>query len=714
MNKFLRKIQKTNTVEDATKLLYKHVKQSKALDKALDYSIEAHKEQTRKSGEPYVVHPILVASVTAYFSGDEPMVISALLHDVIEDTDISLEDIEDEFGSDIAHIVDGLTKIVEIREHELAPSSSNEKLLSSALTFRKMLLASIDDVRVLVVKLCDRLHNMLTLEALSHEKQVRIAEETLVVYAPIAHRLGISSIKNELEDLSFYYIYPEEYAKIDNYIQEHQHKIQAHFNKFISDTTHLLEKNGYTEDKIQIFSRIKHYYSIFVKMQRKGVSLDEILDLLAIRILVKNDIDCYKVLGHIHMEFKPLISRFKDYVSTPKENGYQTIHTTVFSDSKIYEIQIRTQEMHHVAEYGIAAHWKYKTGSLTSYSPSLKWLHSLEYTQDNIEEFYEDAKHDLFSEEIVVYSPKGDIYTLPRGSTALDFAYAVHTDIGNKAVQAFVNKVKRPLLTELVSGDIVKIKIGDGFIARCSWMDMVKTSRAIKAIKVICSSRNREIDNISGKNIINTIFSRYSSNVAKDFKPRNLDKIPKILDFLKHTQKEIEKKIKAERGWLARIKLQSLNLKQYRFDNITLYSNFSINSVSFDHCCHPKFGDKIMAIKEDNKVIVHHKLCDKGYKDISSGAKMVFCEWDATNKLSIYQMVVAIPSTRGEMAKLLMYLYKKEVNILSIEYGKDKYAEQQYCSIEFEIDNENKEAVRQMVTKATKVIEFHSSSDAYK
>ena len=714
MNKFLKKIQKINSVEKAVDLLYLHVDKTPKLEMALEFSIHAHKEQKRKSGEPYVVHPILVAAITAYFSGDEAMVISALLHDVVEDTIHSLEELEQKFGSDIAHIVDGLTKIVEIREHELIPSSSNEKLISSALTFRKMLLASIDDVRVLVVKLCDRLHNMLTLEALPREKQIRIAEETLVVYAPISHRLGISSIKNELEDLSFYYIYPQEYKKIDKYIKEQQNKIQVHFNKFISETTTLLEKNGYDKDKVQIFSRIKHYYSIFMKTQRKGVSLDEVLDLLAIRIIVDTNIDCYKVLGHIHMEFKPLISRFKDYVATPKENGYQTIHTTVFDDSKIYEIQIRTAEMHQVAEYGIAAHWKYKTGSINTFAPSLKWLHSLEYTSENIEEFYENAKCDLFSEEIVVYSPKGHTFTLPRGSTALDFAYAVHTDIGNKAVHANINKLKKPLLTELASGDIVKIKTGPESIARCSWLDMVKTSRAMKAIKLLCSSRNREIDLISGKNIVDTVFTRISKNITEEYKVKNLDKIPKTLDYLKHTLKVLGKKVRDEKGWFARLRIQNLNLKQYRFDNITLYSNFSINSVSFDHCCHPKFGDKIMAIKEDNKVVVHHKLCDKGYKDISTGGNMIFCEWDVSNKLSVYQMVCAIPSTRGEMAKLLMYLFKKEVNILSIEYGKDKYAQQQFCSIEFEIDNENKEEVRQMVEGGTKVIEFHSSSDAYK
>lgn len=440
MDPFIEKIESINTLDDAIHLLYSEAKITPKLQDIIDFVIEAHKGQYRKSGEPYSVHPILVASIASHFSKEENVIATALLHDVVEDTKYDINFIRSNWGDEVAHMVDGLTKIDEIREHELAPSDSDKKLIASALTFRKMLIASIDDVRVLVVKLCDRLHNMLTLDALPHKKQLRIAEETLVVYVPIAHRLGISTIKNTLEDLAFFYIYPQEYKKIDEFIQEHQHAIQLTFNKFISSTKKLLEKNGYDLSKIQINSRIKHHYSIYLKMQRKGVSIDEVLDLLAIRILVEEDIDCYKVLGFLHLEYKPLISRFKDYVSTPKENGYQTIHTTVFYNSKIYEVQIRTFEMNKIAEYGIAAHWMYKSGA--KHQPNLNWLKSLEYSTENIEEFYQDTKDDLFSEDIVVYSPHGDTFNLPRGSTALDYAYAVHTDVGRNAVECHINKVK--------------------------------------------------------------------------------------------------------------------------------------------------------------------------------------------------------------------------------------------------------------------------------
>jgi len=679
LNKFLETVKSINTINGAIDFLKSNFDFNQSVEKALNYSIESHKTQFRKSGEPYVVHPILVASITAYYSNDEHMVISALLHDVVEDTDVTITEIEEEFGVDVSCIVDGLTKIVEIREHELSPSGDEKKLLSSALTFRKMLIASIKDVRIMVVKLCDRLHNMLTLTALSSAKQKKISEETLVVYAPIAHRLGISTIKNVLEDLSFSFLYPEEYTKIDKHIKEYQQKTQLNLNNFLSSTKILLEKNGYLDSDIQIYSRVKHYYSIYLKMQRKGVNIDEVLDLYAIRILVKEPIDCYNVLGIVHINYKPLVARFKDYISVPKENGYQTVHSTIFSNSKIYEVQIRTFDMHDIAEYGVAAHWKYKNGGNTAKGPNLDWLHSLATNEENVEEFYNDAKQDLYSEDIVVYSPKGEIFTLPRGATAYDFAYNIHTDVGNKAIQANINKIKKPLLTQLKSGDIVSIQTGENVIPRCTWQDMVKTTKAIKSIKALCHSRLNNIDQLTSKNIINTIFSRYKHAIL-----------------------------------VARFKIQTLNLKRIQFDNVLVYSNFSINSVSFDHCCHPKVGDDIVALKESKDVTVHHKMCETAYRKITEEKQMLYCDW-VKDKFYKYKMVVSIPSVRGEIAKLLKHLsVDHEATILFIEYGKDIYATQQYCSIDFEIKNDNKQKVRELIEQKVKVIEFYLNIDAYK
>ncbi|PHO09018.1 bifunctional (p)ppGpp synthase/hydrolase [Malaciobacter canalis] len=712
MDPFIETIQGINTIDGAIEELKKHTIITPKLKDIINFTIKAHDNQFRKSGEPYAVHPLLVASITAYFSPDEAVVATSLLHDVVEDTEYDLTFVKENWGEDIAHMVDGLTKIVEIRESEFSSNLSihEAKTISSAMTFRKMLIASIDDVRVLLVKLCDRFHNMLTLDALPENKQKRIAEETLVVYVPIAHRLGISTLKNHLEDLAFYYIYPKEYNKIDKFIKDHQHAIQLTFNNFISNTKNILEKNGYDASKVKILSRIKHHYSIYLKMQRKGVSIDEVLDLLAIRVLVPEEIDCYKVLGHLHLAYKPLISRFKDYVSTPKENGYRTIHTTVFYNSKIYEIQIRSFEMHKIAEYGIAAHWKYKSGAQNG--PNLNWLKSLEFSNENVEEFYADTKDDLYSEEIVVYSPHGDTFNLPRGSTAYDFAYAVHTDVGKYAFECFINKIKKPLLTELKSSDIVAIKTTDYPILRCSWVDMVKTNRAKKQIKVLCSHRQKELNELTGKNIIDTIFVRYTQEITNTHNFDSLHKIANNLDFLRHVKKQIETRMIKEHGLVTRFKILASKLKKYKFDNILIYSNFSINSVSFDHCCHPKFGDDIVAFKDGNKAIIHHKMCDKAYKKIKSKQNMLFCKW-TKDTLYPYKMVVSLANTKGELAKLLMYMSKYEGYILSVDYGREKHSYRQYCDIEFEINNSNVEEVRKIVEQKAKVIEFFSKKDAY-
>ena len=712
MDPFIKEIQHINNVEDAINKLNTQTEISQKLSEIINFVIEAHEGQYRKSGEPYCVHPILVASITAHFSKDEAIIATALLHDVVEDTKYPLDYIKERWGSDIAHMVDGLTKIVEIRENEFITSSdaSDSKIISSALTFRKMLIASIDDVRVLIVKLCDRLHNMLTLGVLPANKQKRIAEETLVVYVPIANRLGISTLKNALEDLAFFYIYPNEYKKIDNFLKEQQSAMQLTFNTFISTTKNLLEKNGYDLNKIKIYSRIKHHYSIYLKMQRKGISIDEVLDLFAIRILVEDDIDCYKILGYMHLEFKPLISRFKDYVATPKENGYQTIHTTIFYNSKIYEIQIRSFEMNKIAEFGIAAHWKYKSGAKNT--TNLNWLKSLEFSNENVEEFYQDAKDNLYTQEIVVYSPKGEVFMLPVGSTAYDFAFAVHSNVGKKAIACYINKIKKPLLTELKSTDIVSIELGDEIIVRCSWMEMVKTSRAKKQIKFLCTHRQKEIDELSGKNIINTVFSRYSDDITEIYTIESPHKIPQILDFFKYTKQIIEKKIISHKGLMTRFKILTSKIKEYKFDNVLINSNFSISSVSFDHCCHPKFGDDIVAFRSGNEAIIHHKMCDKAYDKIKTNQQMLFCKW-TIDTVYQYKMVISIPNTKGELAKVLTYMAEYEFYILGVEFGRQTHSYIQYCYIEFEINKSNIEEVRKIVERKVKVIEFYSKKDAY-
>ncbi len=461
-------VKNVHDIDSAIAYLYSQIEKTPLLDQALNYSIEAHKTQFRKSGEPYVVHPILVAGIVSSITNDISMAIAALLHDVVEDTPTTATEVSEIFGSDVGHLVQGLTKIDIIRDSELISSSSNERLMTSALSFRKMLIASIEDVRVLVVKLCDRLHNMLTLDALALHKQNRIAEETLVVYAPIAHRLGISYLKNILEDLSFSYLFRQEKELIDQYLEDNFHAIEMRLNDFKESITKILIKNGFCEDDFEILSRVKHRYSVYLKMQRKGIGIDEVLDLLAVRILVSDPVKCYNILGLIHLNFRPLASRFKDYIAIAKDNGYQTIHTSVFFDTAIFEVQIRTSEMHKTAELGVAAHWKYKSGGN---SIKLDWLDNLQYQNESAEDFYALMKNDLYSEDISVFSPVGDAFTLPRGAVVLDFAYEVHSEVGNKAVSALVNKTKSSLLTELGNGQAKKAAPSPSLASSLSGID---------------------------------------------------------------------------------------------------------------------------------------------------------------------------------------------------------------------------------------------------
>jgi GTP pyrophosphokinase len=709
----IEKVKHLHDVDAATSYLFSHLDRSDILTKALDFSIEAHKTQFRKSGEPYIIHPILVASIVSSITNDESMAIAALLHDVVEDTDISIDTIEKNFGEDVAHLVEGLTKIDLIRDSELIPSSSNERLIVSALTFRKMLLASIEDVRILVVKLCDRLHNMLTLDALAEHKQKRIAEETLVVYAPIAHRLGISFLKNILEDLSFGYIFPEEKHHIDNYLDTNYHSIEIKLNEFKMSISKLLIQNGFCEDDFEVLSRVKHRYSIYLKMQRKGVSIDEVLDLLAVRILAKKSIDCYKILGLVHLNFRPLASRFKDYIAVAKDNGYQTIHTSVFHNTAIFEVQIRTYEMHKTAELGVAAHWKYKSGGNNI---KLDWLDNLQYQNESVEDFYELIKNDLYSEDISVFSPKGDAYTLPRGAVALDFAYAVHSEVGNKAVSALVNKIKSSLLTQLSNGDIVKIVTGDEIVTRCSWIDAVKTSKAQTNMRQNCNARIRDINAKASINIVATAMQLNHSRVKEWFKKNNCDNISYIPNDIEHFKNVIHKylqeisKNSRFQGFLSRHRFK---LKHYKIGGLEIYSTSFVNDVVFDYCCHPKSGDDIVGFVEKSKVHVHHKLCKNASKKIDEHSNMVFVKW-INYKHYNYKLIVSLHNEKGALAEFLNFLAKLNIDINSIELGKNSSDYTKYCDIDIESKEADINILRAKIETKIKIIQIVRTDDAYK
>ncbi len=716
MEALLNKAQNINTIEEAEKLLFDyHPTQSPLFHKALSLAKEAHAHQKRKSGEPYIIHPILVATITALVSNDKAMIIAALLHDVVEDTDYEIEEIAQIFGEDVAYMVEGLTKIEDIREEELVPSTSDKKLISSALTFRKMLISSIKDVRVLVVKLCDRLHNMITLDALPKEKQQRIAEETMVVYAPIAHRLGISQIKNRLEDLSFLYIYPEAYKKIEDYIEGNRQNLKLKLNTFVSNINKLMKEHGFHEGEFEVFGRVKHYYSMYQKMQRKGIGVDEVLDMIAIRVLVKEDIDCYKVLGVLHLNYKPIISRFKDYITLPKENGYATIHTTLFNDDGIVEAQIRTFEMHKTAEFGIAAHWRYKDGREHKNRVNLDWLESLQYQNDSIEEFYSLAKGDLFVDDIVVFSPDGDTYTLPRKSVALDFAYAVHSEIGDKAISALVNKRKVSLLTTLKNGDIVRILTDKEAQVHCSWYDTVMTSRAKDGIRSACNAKIKECNRLAAINILTELANRCSSRLSHN----DIEEM-----FQECSLKENAYKLTSNRGIYKEV--SSKFLEQFNAKGITcavpketikehfrFISNFEIKEVEFDYCCHPKMGDEIVAFVEKDKVIIHHKLCQEAYKLMSAKKPMVFVAW-VDEQTARYQLIISLQNRKGILAELLHKLANLDLNVINIELGIKSSESAEFCKLEVETKEQNMKRLQEKLSKKFKLVEMINLDDAYR
>lgn len=718
MLEFLKEIDAVDSVDAAIAVLQDTLQKESSLryegviENAVLFATRYHKGQMRKSGLPYIVHPICVAAITAYYSGDETMIASALLHDTVEDTPCTLETIEEYFGSEITSLVDALTKIQEMKDDADMKSHIISKQLQSALTFRKMLVASITDVRALVIKVSDRLHNMMTLDALKKERQLAISKETLLVYAPIAHRLGISSLKNELENLAFLHVFPDSYEMIATYLSENKASIARLLDGLSKELSTLLQANGFSEDSFEIQSRIKRPYSIYLKMQKKGISIDEVLDLLALRILVKTPLLCYKVLGLIHTHFKPIVSRFKDYIALPKENGYKTIHTTIFTENSIYEIQIRDFDMHVNAEYGIAAHWRYK-----SVMPNLEWLKNLQYKNDNIEEFYELAKNDLYNEDIVVFSPNGDTYSLPVGAIALDFAYAVHSEVGDNALKAYVNNIETSLIQILKSGDIVRIEVGESNL-RCTYIDIVKTSRAKSCLKARCNTRLKELSFKTTINILTTIFDREKLHpiLKRYILTRHLEdlatKAASDINALENLKDKITSSLMLQGNFITRMMMVSYSkLKEYHFDNIRIYANHTITGVIFDCCCHPKTDDAIMAFKERDKVIVHHKLCSNAYERLQTYTPMVFAQWYDTN-LAIFKVILVLENNQTTLAKFLNDMTKMHTRLRNIDYNSTNT---HFMNCEILIEGLNKDilGLKKLAKERYKIIEFKGLKDAY-
>ncbi|WP_282804471.1 RelA/SpoT family protein [Clostridium tetani] len=605
--------------------------------KAYEIANGAHKQQKRESGEPYIVHPVEVACILADMGMDADTIVAGLLHDVIEDTEYTYEDVEREFNKEVADLVEGVTKLGKIKY-----KSKEEQ---QADNVRKMLLAMAQDVRVILIKLADRLHNMRTLKYMAVEKQKEKAKETFDIYAPLAHRLGISKIKWELEDLAFRYINPNEYYSFVKEIAERRVERIAYIELIVNELTKSLEGSGIKSD---IEGRPKHFYSIYRKMINKNKTLDQIFDLTAIRILVDTVKDCYAALGIVHTMYKPIPGRFKDYIAMPKPNMYQSLHSTVIGpQGKPFEIQIRTFEMHKTAEYGIAAHWKYKEGITEENNMEIKltWLREiLEWQRETSDatEFMEGFKIDLFSDEVFVFTPKGSVINLPSKSTPIDFAYKIHTDIGNKCVGAKVNNRMVPLDYNLKTGEIVEIITSSNSKGpSIDWLSIVKSNQAKSKIKSWFKKAKREENTSKGKEylekeakkqgynfgeiskgeFLNTILKKYSfnsiedlyaavgigeliaSNIVLKFKEQhehnqkaNISNEEVIEDFNKNTKanKGNNKKSKRKKGNELGVEVKGQN-------NIL---------VRFSKCCNPVPGDKIVGyITKGRGVSVHRRDC---------------------------------------------------------------------------------------------------------
>ena len=462
------------------------------INKAVDYASTKHQAQKRKDGSPYIIHPLAVAQIVAEMGLDCDAVLGALLHDCIEDTDASHEDIERIFGSTVAELVEGVTKLTR------ANFSTSEQAQMENL--RKMFMAMSKDIRVVLIKIADRLHNMRTMQYQTPEKQLKKCRETMDVYAPLAHRLGMQKIKWELEDIALKYLVPDSYNEIMNYLNAHKEQDEVFMRTIQDKITQRLSSVGIHN---KTYGRIKHVYSIYLKMQAQGKTIDELYDIYAFRVIVDTIPDCYNVLGHIHDLFNLVPGRFKDYISTPKPNMYQSLHTTVIGSQGIpFEVQIRTWDMHETAEYGIAAHWKYKQGTGAGTEKDFEWVRRLLETQQDsdAEEFVQSLKIDMFNDEVFVYTPKGRIVSLPAGSTPIDFAYAIHSGVGNAMIGAKVNNRIANIDTKLRNGDIVEVltsKAAKG--PSRDWLTICKSNQARTKIKQWFKREKRDENIVHGR-----------------------------------------------------------------------------------------------------------------------------------------------------------------------------------------------------------------------
>ena len=650
------------------------------LRRAYVYSAKEHRNQVRRSGEPYLIHPLAVAYILADLELDTSSIVAGLLHDAVEDTLTTIDNVKEYFGGDVAHIVEGVTKISKLK--------FRSQRVAEAENLRKMILAMVDDIRVILVKLADRLHNMRTLQHLEPEKRARIARETFEIYAPLANRLGIGRIKAELEDLSFKHLEPDAHKTLANALARRR-KVSDEFIEEIRDklSTALVEQNIEAE----ITGRIKSTYSIYRKMKAQKISIDEVYDYIAFRILTRNVKDCYGALGIVHSIWSPVPGRIKDYIAMPKPNMYQSLHTSVMTDKgHPFEVQIRTREMHRVAEEGIAAHWHYKESDKISAQEAEKvaWLRGIMDWQQDLKdprEFVEAVKVDLYPEEVYTFTPRGQVLSFPRGATPIDFAYAIHTEVGHQCVGAKANGRIVQLKYELKNGDIVEILTQANHHPSRDWLNIVKTSRARSKIRGWINANERTRSVALGRDLVEKELRKYKLTLKpyvedgrlgeglKKLGVAELDDYYSAVGYGKMTPHalisalipEDELETKPE-GVVKRVVKRALGLGE----RSVKVSGMDDMMITLARCCNPVRGEDIVGyITRGKGVSVHSAQCPNVSRLLYDPGRSIDVEWDSGGKDSLFDVRLAldVQDRQGLLAKIVSTIAEEKTNIKNVD-----------------------------------------------
>ncbi|PYR31172.1 MAG: GTP pyrophosphokinase [Acidobacteria bacterium] len=653
------------------------------LRRAYVFSALEHRGQLRHSGEPYLIHPLAVADFLADMKLDVVAIAAGLLHDVVEDTLTTIERIQELFGPEVAHVVEGVTKISAI------PFSSSEE--RQAENFRKMLLAMVDDIRVILVKLADRLHNMRTLSHLPEERRITIAQETRDIYAPIANRLGMSKVKNELEELSFRYLEPQTYEALRAAVDAKRRATEGLIEEL--KTTITVKLREAHVPVLEIDGRIKRLYSISQKLKRQKIELEQVYDFVALRIVTEGVKDCYGALGIIHQTWSPVPGRIKDFIAMSRPNGYQSLHTSVISEHGMpFEVQIRTIEMHRMAEEGIAAHWKYKEGRVGDHRDDryFQWMRQLlEYQQEvrDPEEFIQHLKVELYPEEVYTFTPKGLVKALPRDATPIDFAYSIHTDVGHQCVGARVNGKMVPLRTRLKNGDIVEIVTAAGHKPSRDWLNFVATSRARNKIKHVIHSEEKDRAIELGRKVFEKDARRYDLNpktilegdafakVLADFNVQKADEVFALIGYGKVSTKQLLVKLvppeglreKAPEGPVTAAVKRVLGAGE---EKIKVRGGFDDLMVFRARCCNPIRGEKIVGyITRGKGVSVHSVTCPNVVNLLYDPERRIEVEWDKGDAVARYtvKLTMEVEDRQGVLAAVSAKIAGINTNIKNME-----------------------------------------------